>query len=125
MAISFKRDHHYIHNTAPITMPPEGFKRSRALWDDARRKQSSTSEQARSWLRVLLYEIQPIRFSEIDTDKIVLFLRSIYEALLYGTKSFPGWCRAVYSFLRARTRQQWTIVGAVVAYYYVVRFIHE
>jgi hypothetical protein len=106
-------------------MPPAGFKRSRALWDDARRKQSSTSEQARSWLRVLLYEIQPIRFSEIDTDKIVLFLRSIYEALLYGTQSFPGWCRAVYSFLRARTRQQWMIMGAVVAYYYVVRFIHE
>ncbi|CAB9516838.1 expressed unknown protein [Seminavis robusta] len=43
-------------------MPPAGFKRSRALWDEARRPRDRKVEEWKSLLRAILYELQPVRF---------------------------------------------------------------
>ena len=104
---------------------PAGFKRSRALWDDTRRPHPNKLEQLRSVLRAVLYELQPIRFSEVDTEGALSVLHSIGQAVLYFLKNVPHWLRMAYEFLYERTMYQWSIVGGVVAYLYVVRFVHE
>lgn len=110
-------------------MPPAGFKRSRALWDDARRPRENRMDQWRSLLRAILYELQPIRFSQCNisvstitsvfSKHFVPFLRRVISFL---SMRLP---RVVYSTIRQMTVRHWLFAGALVGYYFAVRWIHE
>jgi hypothetical protein len=107
-------------------MPPAGFKRSRALWDEAlRRPHPSTLEAARAWVAAISYELQPIRLSESNQRHFVQSLRSLLAATTESVRALPGICAAVARFLAARTRTQWMMAALTVGYYFLVRWIHE
>ena len=108
-----------------IIMPPPGFKRSRALWDEARRSRQTKSEQVNSWVRVALYEIQPIRFNQINTQGIQSIASWVVQSLWTCVVRTPSWVRGFCSFLKRRTVQQWVVVAGVFAYYWFVRWMHE
>lgn len=77
-------------------------------------------------VRAILYELQPIRFGEVD-----------YPALAYRTSStafgfvnflrsaLPSASTGFITFLRCRSSREWTIAAAVVAYYYLIRYVHQ
>ena len=116
-------------------MPPAGFKRSRALWDDARRPRERKVEEWKSLLRAILYELQPIRFSQYHhsfsyvtrPQAIGHFLSS--RVLPVAQRGLVFMITVVLptigSFIRNLTARQWMMVGGVVMYYFMVRWIHE
>lgn len=120
--------HHFAHNAPPIVyhqaMPP-GVKRSRVLWDEARKEDASWTATARA----ILYELQPIRFSTIDVSGIVSTASRLGRFLVALAcsivRSVPGVVRGLIRILRGMSRSQWGVVGIVVAYYYFVRLIHQ
>ena len=105
--------------------PRRGFKRSRAIWDEARMCRDSKMEEAKYWLRAILYELQPIRLSQIDTHGIQSLIRSARQGLWHCIRQLPVGCRWLYAFLWKRSPKEWMIVAAIVGYYYLVRWIHE
>lgn len=110
-------------------MPPYGFKRSRALWDDARSRRQRKVDEWKSLFRAILYELQPIRFSEYNltpsavgqflSTQVVPTIRNAWSFL--ATVLLP---KMVFT-IRSMNPQHWMIVGAVVIYYCLVRWIHE
>ena len=77
-------------------------------------------------LRAILYELQPVRFSSIDVSAIASPLRSLWlGSVSFVTATVPSLVQGMYRILRSMTGRQWMIVGAVVAYYYLVRFVHR
>eukprot|EP00934_Nitzschia_sp_Nitz4_P004424 Nitzschia sp. Nitz4//scaffold128_size63911//34336//35241//NITZ4_006221-RA/size63911-snap-gene-0.68-mRNA-1//-1//CDS//3329534838//4414//frame0 len=102
-------------------MPPVGYKRSRALWEQTKRPEASWND----WLKAFLYELQPIRFSRSSQQESLQWLRSLVDSIILAIRSFPLLVRHVVQFLGARTRRQWMIVGGVVVYYLFVRWIHN
>ena len=106
-------------------MPPAGFKRSRALWDETRRSHKTTWDAVTAWRDAILYELQPFRFSKSSQQQVLEVVRSIYRGTKIAIQNTPGFLRSIWRFLKSRTRQQWMIVAAIVAYYYLVRWMHE
>jgi hypothetical protein len=109
-------------------MPPTGFKRSRALWDNARRENdvAPASDKFMRVLRAVLYELQPIRFDELDTQTWIHRCRVVCKSVVsFAGTTVPSWSRIVMEFCRTMTLKQWTMVGAVVCYYGAVRWIHH
>jgi hypothetical protein len=107
-------------------MPPAGYKRSRALWDETRRPDASSG----AMVRAILYELQPIRFSKITNQRqFFSFLRRIvstsFDSATRILRSIPGVVVATFKFLRTLKSQHWLMLGGVVLYYYFVRFMHE
>jgi len=102
-------------------MPP-GFRRSRALWDEARRPNAPRSAQ----LRAVLYELQPVRFSAIEVSTTTTSLQSFWsESVSFVTKTMPWLARGSYSVMRNMTSWHWMAVVCIVVYYYVVRWVHR
>lgn len=102
-------------------MPPKQS-RSRALWDEARMPNAPRA----ALLHAILYELQPIRFSSIDVSAIASSLRSLWSgSVSFVTETVPYLLHGSYRILRSMTGRQWMIVGAIVAYYYLVRFVHR
>mmetsp|Transcript_30473 Transcript_30473/g.71919 ORF Transcript_30473/g.71919 Transcript_30473/m.71919 type:complete len:210 (-) Transcript_30473:337-966(-) len=99
-------------------MPP-GFKRSRALWD------ATTDGGWRAWASAICYELQPIRLSRSNRENAVKTLRALFRNLLSLILGIPGVCKSVLVFASRRTLNQWVFLGAVVAYYYFIRWVHE
>ena len=111
-------------------MPPVGFKRSRALWDDARRpRPGRKNEEWMSLFRAILYELQPIRFSEYNVNPNALaafFSTRVLPTIRYmGTLVTRVWLPSAWSIIRDLSARQWMIVGGIFVYYFVVRWIHE
>jgi hypothetical protein len=106
-------------------MPPAGFKRSRAIWDETRREHSSRIELIRAWISAICYELQPIRLSDANKRQLVLGVKSSFLFLIYVIKSIPHLCKVLFVFLKSRSRRWWFILGGVVVYYYFIRWIHE
>lgn len=107
------------------TMPPVGFKRSRAIWDETRRPHLTTQQTIHAWIAAIAYEVQPIRLSDSNRRQ---FFRSIHKWILLflsGIQSLPGLVKSLASFLASRTRREWAIAGAIFGYYLLVRWIHE
>lgn len=108
-------------------MPPTGFKRSRALWDNARRESdvAPASDKYMRVLRAVLYELQPIRFDELDTQTWIHRCRVVSKSVVsFTVTTVPSWSRIVMEFCRTMTVKQWMYVGAVICYYGAVRWIH-
>lgn len=102
-------------------MPPAGYKRSRALWDETRRPEATPL----AYVRAIMYELQPIRLSKTNQRQFVLFLRKVASTLIVVLRSIPGVVVAIFKFLRTLKLQHWLAIGGIVLYYYFVRFMHE
>jgi hypothetical protein len=100
---------------------PGGFRRSKALWDETRRPHQSLREKIQALLTVVLYEIQPIRFSETDWKLLISIPTGILRGLYAFLKFLPGLARALFHFGKDR---KLTLAGVVV-YYYAVRWVHR
>ena len=102
-------------------MPP-GFRRSRALWDEARRPNATRT----ALLRPILYELQPVRFSAIDVSAITASLRSVWSgSVSFVTETVPWLVQGSFRLLRNMTRRHWMGVGGLILYYNGVRWIHR
>jgi hypothetical protein len=107
-------------------MPPAGFKRSRALWDETSRSQETVLGTLRVWFRAIAYELQPVRFNyQANQRQLKNLLQGILQTLYYVVVSLPGLAKSLFVFVKGRTRRQWMVVGAVLLYYGFVRWIHE
>lgn len=82
-----------------------------------------------SLFRAVLYELQPIRFSDYKVNAAALsvffstrVLPTIRQA---GTLVTRVWLPMAWSTIRNLSGRQWMIVGGIFVYYFVVRWIHE
>lgn len=77
-------------------------------------------------LHAILYELQPIRFSSIDFSPISSLMRSLWSGSVpFVTETVPSLLQGSFGIVRDMTGRHWLVLGAVVAYYYLVRFIHR
>lgn len=104
-------------------MPPAGFKRSRALWDNARRPYANGWDSIRPWLRAVLYELQPVRSSELPAMRGVLdWLKRTFGSIARVAEKVPG---LLYNFSSQRTRREMLFAVGALIYYITVRWIHH
>jgi len=75
-----------------------------------------------SYVRAVLYELQPTRFSDIDIPATMLSIRQ-NASILYNTVSEVT--QIVYEFVKHLDRREWTMIGAFGIWLYVVRFAHR
>jgi len=102
------------------------FRRSRALWDETK------DGGIRAWLSAICYELQPIRLTEITSNRkqvlklITSSFQSVFCCILYlVTVGIPRFCKSIFFFVTHRNLKQWTFSGVVIIYYYFIRWIHE
>lgn len=101
---------------------PAGYNRSRVLWDQTNRSSHSKfTSWIVAWMRAILYELQPIRFSEIDWKFFTRTLNRASQAVWYCFKSVPTVFRILILFLRKRT----LLVAGIAIYALFVRWIHD
>ena len=108
-------------------MPPVGFKRSRALWDNARRPHASRWQAVRPYLRAVLYELQPIRSSQLPPlQDVSRTLRQFWNArVLAAVQGFPTKIRTAYTWTAEHaTRRHAMYAVAAVVYYAALRAMH-
>mmetsp|Transcript_9573 Transcript_9573/g.26836 ORF Transcript_9573/g.26836 Transcript_9573/m.26836 type:complete len:285 (+) Transcript_9573:154-1008(+) len=102
-----------------------GVKRSRFIWDEARREDAPWTATARA----ILYELQPIRFSSIDVSGVVSSLsrfgRFVAALICSIARSLPSVVRGLIRIARGMSVRQWGMVGIAVGYYYFVRLVHR
>lgn len=105
-------------------MPPAGFKRSRALWE-----QASSETGTKGLLRAVLYELQPVRYSEfaVYKDSAVVTGRRLFSGTLaFCSETLPAAAGSAVHY--ARQHASWRhskMIAAAVAYYSFVRWIHS
>ena len=113
-----------VHLFAPNTMPP-GTKRSRVIWDEARREDAPWTATARA----VLYECQPIRLSSINFSgvgsSLSRFGRFVAALAHFIARALPGLVRGLIRIARGMTMRQWGMLGIAVGYYYFVRLVHR
>lgn len=99
-----------------------GYRRSRALWDEARRPDAPRM----AFVRAVLYELQPIRFSTIDTAqwraRMVSFSRGTRR---FATQTVPTVSRRIGTFVMSLSSRAWMVIGAVLLYYAAIRILHH
>ena len=123
-------------------MPPAGFQRSRALWDNCRsstndhRDGTTTSTQNvllwqrdkfNRYCRAILYEIQPIRYSvlvAIFGDSYRYFSDVCSKIIIWGRSWVPQTCQLLFNSIRSMTWDQWKWTIAIALYYVFLRWIH-
>lgn len=98
-------------------------KRVRHLWDEAR--QSQTNAKWRSWLKVILYELQPFRIATIlnqskDLSFVVHNILHQYIKPLVTKGPF-----FIYKFLCNRTRGQYLFLLSLYGYWKTVVLVHD
>ena len=105
-------------------MPP-GTKRSRVIWDEARREDAPWTATARA----VLYECQPIRLSSINFSgvgsSLSRFGRFVAALAHFIARALPGLVRVLIRIARGMTMMQWGMLGIAVGYYYFVRLVHR
>ena len=101
---------------------PAGYNRSRVLWDQTiRSRHTKFTSWIVAWMRAILYEVQPIRFSETDWKFFTRTLNRASQAVWYCFKSVPTVFRILILFLRKRT----LLVAGIAIYGLFVRWIHD
>jgi Uncharacterized conserved domain (SAYSvFN) len=122
----------------PDAALPPGFKRSRALWDQTAVIPANDDGTTvgggrfgrhwRSWVRAILYEVQPVRSSE---------LRRYGDGARHGgavawqgaavlvTQALPTLLATLLRALASMRPRHCAIVAALMAYYWMVRYVHE
>jgi hypothetical protein len=112
-------------------MPPIGFQRSRALWEQAR--DNGSGEQGLiSLFRAILYELQPVRYSEWSrwahqitavTGPCVQWCRRVLHPVALSVRA-SSLVRNVVRFLCKLSLRQWRMFALALAYYLLVRWLH-
>lgn len=98
------------------------MRRSRALWDEARRPNAPRM----ALLQAILYELQPVRFSTIDLLYPTRTLGGIWSGFVsFISKALPSIVRETYRLVRNSRPRHWMVVLAAVSYYYLVRYVHQ
>ena len=146
-----RRGQHDLHHVAMMngrdgnrrTNNDNGVKRSRKIWDEARRysygevdddesRAAITKRRLYAYCRAVCYELQPIRLNnQIQIDTMLSTIKSTISYTIFDIcwngiiKNIPYAIRILLQFLQTRTFYQWCIVAGVILYYYFVRFIHE
>lgn len=103
------------------------MKRSRALWDYACRPDQTMQDRVRNWARVLLYELQPVRFPEA-TDATSLqgwLVRLVSWGNQIRTDVAPAVLNRTKIIVKESTWRQRGILVGVVLLYYIVKWVHE
>lgn len=102
---------------------PAGFRRSRALWDETKRLDHTNLSRAYATIYAILYELQPFRFSTLNINwrQLMRTTLDICKLTIRGISYLPGILRLLAKFCWQR---KLGCLG-VVAYYFVVRWIHE
>ena len=84
-----------------------------------------------AYIRAVLYELQPVRFSTLISKRIEISdirstVQRVYNIIkLLVTKWIPTVMYHVAVFLWNRPIRQWGYVGVTILYYGFVRWIHE
>lgn len=104
-------------------MPPVGFKRSRALWDQARRPHATRRAAWLSFGRAVAYECQPVRvrqwqFNHTNNQLLQQGWRQICETV-------PQIVQMLVNFVSTLTIRQWWWTGGALMYYMAVRWLHH
>ena len=77
-------------------------------------------------VRAICYEMQPIRFSSVDTAAMkALGHRYGASATGFIMETLPTATRSTTTVLRGMSRTNWLVVGGVLVYCYTIRLIHE
>lgn len=99
-----------------------GYRRSRALWDEARRPDASKMAA----VRAVLYELQPIRFSSIDTAQWrARGVACSRGARRFVTQTVPVMSRRAGTFVMSLSHRNWMVIGAILIYYVAIRMVHQ
>ena len=102
-------------------MPP-GYKRSKALWDEARRPGAPRM----AFIRAVGYELQPVRFSSFNTMEWQASAQRHSIRLRYWlTESLPIAIQSLPTFCRSLSTRGWIILSGILVYFYAIRWIHE
>ena len=128
-----------VHN---FIMTPAGFQRSRALWDNCRstnvhydETSASSTHGLLSWrqytlsryLRAILYEIQPIRYSVLVSnfsDTYRYFSITCSNIFIWSRSWVPHAFNQIMHTVRSLTGNQWKWTIAIALYYVFLRWIH-
>ena len=103
------------------TMPP-GYKRSKALWDEARRPGAPRM----AFLRAVGYELQPVRFSSFHTvDWQASMQRHSTRFRYWVTDPLPSAIRSLSTVCYRLSTRGWMTLGGILIYFYAIRWIHE
>ena len=118
-------------------MPPVGFQRSRALWDNCLATNYPTSStdgflylsraKMSRFFRAIMYEIQPIRYSVlvVNLGDIYRFLAPIFSnIIIWGRSWVPRISEQAINTVRSLTWDQWKWTIAIALYYVFIRWIH-
>ena len=99
--------------------------RARSLWDETRKPNAPKM----AYLRAVLYEIQPIRFSEIQKNARLLRTFALVKTLpIVRTLVFvtlPSLTRIFIKFVKGRTWKEWGYAIAFICYWYILAYLHE
>ena len=125
-------------------MPPGGFQRSRALWNNCRTtnyhydENSSTSSTygflcwsrtiKSRYLRAILYEIQPVRYSILVSnfgDSYLFISHVCSNTIIRGRSWVPRIGNETINTIRSLTWDQWKWTIAIALYYVFIRWVHE
>jgi Uncharacterized conserved domain (SAYSvFN) len=118
-----------------------GFQRSRALWENCRRSHSSThlpvdplqqqqqqqQQQVLGYIRAIMYEVQPIRYSVLMStldDSYRCFTVGCWNFFVWGRRVLPRTFHQVGQTVTSLTWNQWKWTMAIALYYVFLRWIH-
>lgn len=111
-------------------MPPRGFSKSRALWENAAANvQHRTGQQRIQFLlRAILYELQPIRYAvwRSNANQGLRWLRHACGNFVTGCREWiPYLFRNSVVAISGVTWNQWKGIGCIALYGYFIRWIHK
>jgi len=96
--------------------------KSRQIWDQTRRVDSSYMD----YVRAILYELQPIRFSYLRKNAAP-FLSSTWDLIVkqFLLNALPDYTKAFYGLCKGLTLSQWCMIFCVILYWQMVKFFHR
>lgn len=100
----------------------QGPRRARSLWDETRKPNAPPS----ALIRAILYELQPIRFSTLNSSTFGVTLRKAPNVIKdFITNKVPIIIKACFQFLRTRSLRQWGYLIAILIYWQTVVYLHN
>lgn len=104
----------------------QGPRRSRAIWDETRKPNAKRGALAKA----ILYELQPIRLPTMDIHSLQSCVVKWSINVGFVCRSLvlvwlPSWMGIVWKFSRNRSVREWSFIGAALAYWKLVVFLHR
>lgn len=104
----------------------QGPRRSRAIWDETRKPNAKRG----ALVKAILYELQPIRLPTMDVHSLQSCVVKWSINVGFVCRSLvlvwlPSWMGIVWKFSRNRSVREWSFIGAALAYWKLVVFLHR